>query len=312
MDWQRQHFAGVCCLLASALFSLQLFGQANTDNSGNVQVNVRLVNVFVTVTDASGAPVGDLEKKDFIVTENGHPETVRVFDRESDMPLSIVLAIDTSLSVHQDLPLEKEAAHVFVHSLLRPQDRLDLFSFDGDVNEYVPFTNSLRRIDRGIDQMNGIGPTALYDAVYLGAKKLAGMQGHKVMVVVSDGDNTMEGVTYEGAREEALRSQAIVYSIIIVPIAASAGRDIGGEHALIQLSEDTGGKYVYVEDPHMLKAAFAKVSDDLRTQYLLGYYPVAHIGDPDFRRIQVNLTNPLLNAQYHLRYRTGYYATPSH
>lgn len=300
------HVLGYACLFILA--SVKLCAQANSDNNGNVQVNVRLVNVFVTVTDSNGSPVGGLVKENFSLTENGYPESIRVFDRESDMPLSIVLAIDTSLSVHKDLGLEKQAAHEFVHSLMRPQDKLNLLSFGSEVREFVPFTNRLQRIDKGIDQIDGFGPTALYDAVYLGAKNLSGMQGRKVMVVVGDGDNTMEGVSYEGARKEALRSQAMVYSIIIVPIAASAGRDTGGEHALIQLSEDTGGKYVYVEDPHQLKAAFAKVSDDLRTQYLLGYYPDSHAGEPDFRRIEVHLTDPTMKAQYRLRYRTGYYA----
>lgn len=304
----RRTLASACCAAMLAPAPPALWAQATVDSSGNLQVDVRLVNVFVTVTDANGFPVRGLNKEDFSITEDGHPETVRVFDRESEMPLSIVLAIDTSLSVHKDLGLEKEAAHDFVHSLLRPQDRLELLSYAAEVQEFVPFTNDLRRMDRGIDQMHGIGPTALYDAIYQGATDLTGMPGRKVMVVVGDGDNSMKGVSYDDARRQALRAQAMVYSLIIVPIAASAGRDTGGEHALIQLSDDTGGKYVYVEGPRQLQAAFARVSDDLRTQYLLGYYPVPHTGDPDFRQTQVHLAGPFQGAQYQLRYRMGYYA----
>jgi Ca-activated chloride channel family protein len=271
-------------------------------------VDVGLVDLFVNVTDAYGAPVNGLRKEDFAVTEDGHPETVRVFEQESGMPLSIVLAVDTSLSVHIDLGLEKEAAHNFVHAMLRPQDRMELLSYAAEVRRQVPFTRDQRDIDHGIDRLHGVGPTALYAAIAEGARDLEDSPGRKVMVVVGDGDNSMEGVSYDEAREGALRAQAMVYSIIIVPIEASAGRDIGGEHALVQLSEDTGGKYLYVEGPQQMQAAFARISEDLRTQYLLGYYPGPHSGGPGFRRTRVRLTSPSLAAQYQLRYRTGYYA----
>lgn len=283
-------------------------GQPPTHLDDGIRVKVNLVNVFLSVNDASGAPVGGLQKRDFVLSENGHPETIRVFERDSSLPLSIALAIDTSLSVHKDLVLEKQAAHEFVHTLVRPADQLDLLAFAGDVTEYVPFTSDLHRIDRAIDRLNGIGPTALYDAIYLAAQKLETHSGRKVIVVVSDGDNSMPGVDYEAARKAALQSQAMIESIIIVPIAASAGRDTGGEHALIQLSSDTGGKYFYVQQPGELAAAFRKVSEDLRAEYLLGYYPAAIKSDSDFRRIHVALTNPGLNAEYSLHYRTGYYA----
>ena len=107
--------------------------------------------------------------------------------------------------------------------------------------------------------------------------------------------------------EQAQRANAIIYSIIIVPVAADAGRNTGGEHALIQMSEDTGGKYYYVEDPSDLEPAFRHVSEDLRTQYLLGYYS-PDIQDKAYRRIRVRLTTPGAAEKYSLRYRTGYYA----
>jgi Ca-activated chloride channel family protein len=129
-----------------------------------------------------------------------------------------------------------------------------------------------------------------------------------VLVVISDGGDQIEkGVRYEAAVEQAQRVGAIIYSIIVVPIAADAGRNTGGEHAMIQLSEDTGGKYYYVEDPSDLEPAFRHVSDDLRTQYLLGYYPPLG-GDTAFRRIKVKLTDAAADEKYSLRYRTGYYA----
>ncbi len=117
----------------------------------------------------------------------------------------------------------------------------------------------------------------------------------------------MGGERYEQAVEQAQRAGAIIYSIIIVPIAADAGRNTGGEHALIQMSEDTGAKYHYVEDPSDLGPAFTHVSDDLRTQYLLGYYAPEQGGDKAFRRIKVKLEDAAKDG-YSLRYRTGYYA----
>ena len=127
--------------------------------------------------------------------------------------------------------------------------------------------------------------------------------------MISDGGDSLEhGVRYEQAVEQAQRAGAIIYCIIIVPIASDAGRNTGGEHALIQLSEDTGGKYYYVEDPSDLEPAFRHVSDDLRTQYLLGYYAPDRNGDTSFRRIKVKLTDAAKDEIYSLRYRTGYFA----
>jgi Ca-activated chloride channel family protein len=128
-----------------------------------------------------------------------------------------------------------------------------------------------------------------------------------VLVVISDGGDSVSGKSYEQAVEEAERAGAIVYSIIIVPIAADAGRNTGGEHTLIQMSEDTGGKYYYVVDPKDLEPAFSHISDDLRTQYLLGYYAPAE-GNSGFRRIKVKLTDAAADEKYNLRYRTGYFA----
>jgi len=132
-----------------------------------------------------------------------------------------------------------------------------------------------------------------------------------VLVVISDGGDSIHGgEKYEQAIEQAQRAGAIIYSIIIVPIAADAGRNTGGEHALIQMSEDTGGKYYYVEDPADLEPAFRHVSDDLRTQYMLGYYSHAPEpgGESSFRRIKVALTDGTRRDAYSLRYRTGYYS----
>jgi Ca-activated chloride channel family protein len=143
--------------------------------------------------------------------------------------------------------------------------------------------------------------------VYLGSQVLAQRSGRKVLVVISDGGNTVKGTTYEQALEEALRGEVMVYPIIDVPISASAGRDLAGEHALITLAQQTGGKYYYAESESLDKT-FAQLSEDLRTQYLLGYYPANRLGS-DFRTISVKLRVPGGDG-YVIRNRPGYYPAP--
>jgi len=276
-----------------------------------MKVNVKLVNVFTNVTDATGAIVGGLTKADFAVTEDGRPQQIAVFERQSELPLNLVLAIDTSGSVHKDLPLEQDAAKKFVHALLRGQDQISLMEFSTEVRQVVPFTNQAGRIDRGLGNLRGGPATALYDAIYLSSEKLAkqtmeGKPARKVLVLVTDGGDTANTVTYAQALEQALRGEVMVYSIIDVPIEASAGRDTGGEHALITLAEQTGGKYFYANTGGLDKA-FAQVSEDLRTQYMIGYYPSKQPPGVEFHRIRVTVPRAAAQA-FDIRYRTGYYA----
>jgi Ca-activated chloride channel homolog len=280
------------------------------DQSPTFRVNVKLVNVFATVVDQHGAPVGGLNKDDFTLLEDGHPEKIAVFSRESGLPLSIVLAIDASLSTRKDLKLELESARRFAHAILRPVDALGLYQFSEIVSELVPFTSDLSRIDRGIDHVHVGAATALFDAVYLGAQALGKRQNRKVMVVITDGGDTFSTIDYSTALRQAQESEAIVYSIIVVPIESSAGRDTGGEHALIQLSTDTGGKYFYASSLPQLDQAFRNISNELRTQYLLAYYASQRASGSDFRRIEVRV-NTAAGEDLTVRHRTGYYTVKS-
>jgi Ca-activated chloride channel family protein len=151
--------------------------------------------------------------------------------------------------------------------------------------------------------------TALYSGVYLSSQILAPRSGRKVLVIISDGGNTVKGTSYDQALEQALRGEVMVYPIIDVPIYASAGRDLAGEHALITLAQETGGKYYYA-DSSSLDKTFAQVSEDLRTQYLLGYYPSNRTGSA-FRTISVKLRSPAAVEGYNVRNRPGYYPSPS-
>ena len=271
------------------------------------KVDVKLVNVFVTVTDARGAPVANLQKENFVLKEDGKEQRIAIFGRESALPLSIVLAVDTSLSTRKDLPLELISARKFVHAIVRPQDGLSLYKFAEEVSELVPFTSDLKKIDAGIDRVRNGSATALYDAIFLGSRALSRRQGRKVLVVITDGGDTMSQVDYKEALRAAQEAEAIIYSIIIVPIEADAGRDTGGEHALIQISTDTGGKYYYATSLPQLDDAFRQISDELRTQYLLAYYPSQHYSNSDFRQLRVDLANPPAGGPYQPHYRAGYY-----
>ena len=289
--------------------------QAPVATGGDVEtlrVQTRLVNVALNVVDAAGSPVGGFDKDQFEVREDGKVQKLAIFERESTTPLSIVLAIDSSESLTGFHKLEREAGKKFVKALVRQQDELDLMDFADSVREIVPFTNDAKRIDAGLGDLQNGDDTALYEAIYLAADRLndtsAANGRRRIIVLISDGGNTKKGMIYSRAMEEVQRAGALVYSIIVVPVSADAGRNTGGEHALIQMSQDTGGKYFYVQGPEDLNAAFQHVSEDLRTQYLLGYYAPKRGADSSFRMIRVTLNDPVLQAKYKLRYRNGYYA----
>jgi len=309
-----------------------------------IKVQTRLINVPLNVADEHGAPVGGLTVDDFKLAEDGRPQKIVVFERETSAPLSIVLAIDGSESVLRDENLERNAAKHFIKALMRPQDELDLMEFSDTVREIVSFTNDQRRIETGLGELQRGDATALYDAIYLASERLgethaapvaakasrggktasvaSGSAGEnpeanpealrrRVIVLITDGGDTVKGSRYMQALEQAQRAGAMVYSLIIVPVYADAGRNTGGEHALIQMADDTGGKYYYVTEPKDLEPALRRVSDDLRTQYLLGYYAPARDAEKDDasgpRTISIKLKDPALAQKSDLRYRKTYY-----
>jgi Ca-activated chloride channel family protein len=281
------------------------------------KVNVRLVNVFVTVLDQNGAPVGGLEKKDFTLYEDDVKEDIAVFDRQSELPLSMILAVDTSLSTRRDLKLELESARRFVHKIMRPIDSLALYQFDNAVTEVMPFTHDSRDFDRSLQKVQTGTSTSLYDAVLIASENLEPRHGRKVLILVTDGGDTTSTVDFKAALRAALQSEAMIYSIIVVPIESDAGRDIGGEHALIVLSQDSGGKYFYANSSADLDKVFQKIDEELRTQYLLAYYPKERSDWSEFRRIDVKVKVPGAPAdahapQFSVRHRTGYYVVKSH
>ncbi len=301
---------GICrrtgCGMLLALAPLTLAAQQTT-----FHVDVKLVDIFVNVTDKNGAIVGGLTRDDFAIFEDGRPQQIAVFERQSEVPLNLTLAIDTSGSVQKDMSDEETAAKRFAQAILRPQDQMSVLQFATTVRELTPFTNRLGVIDHGLHELRGDWATALYEAICVGSDRLGKRQGRKVLVVISDGDDTAKTSTYADALEAALRNEVMIYSIIDVPIEASAGRDTGGEHALITLAEQTGGKHFYVDEGGLDKA-FAQVSEDLRTQYMIGYYPRHQDPGTDFHRIVVTIPRAAPD-EFNIRNKTGYYSdTPVH
>jgi Ca-activated chloride channel homolog len=287
-------------------------GRHPQNSEPTFRVTVRLVNVFTTVTDSHGAPVANLEKDDFRILEDGIPQTIKVFEKESAMPLSIALAIDTSESTRRDIALEVASAKKFVRSILRPVDHLAVFQITEDIDQLSRFSSDPREVERGIDHLLGGAGTSLYDGIFLASEALLDRDGRKVLVLITDGGDTTSHTDYNNALRRAQQAEAIVYSIIIVPVEADAGRNLGGEHALIQISKDTGGKYYYAVGGGQLDEAFRKIGDELRTQYLLAFYPSRQVSDSPFRRIQVELSKKDPDGKaYQVRHRAGYYTAPA-
>src|SRR5271169_4787955 len=190
----------ILLLLCSAAYGQQALAQkqATSESDTTLKVDVKLVNVYVTVTDAHGAPVAGLKKENFVVHEDGHEQKISVFDKESALPLSIALAIDTSLSTRHDLPLEQASAKRFVRDIVRPVDALSVYGFSEVVSEATRgFTPDLKRIEEGIDHIRVGAATALYDAIYVSSHALDRRQGRKVIVLITDGADTISKVDYK-------------------------------------------------------------------------------------------------------------------
>lgn len=271
--------------------------------TASVRVDVRLVNILATVRDASGQLVPALAAGDFEVREEGELQQLRVFSRESEAPLSIVLLLDASGSTAKDLKFEQESAIRFIRSILRPQDRMAFFAFTDRVVQMAPFTARAALLEQAVRAVRAYGGTSLYDAIYLAADALRNQAGRKVLILITDGGDTTSGTTFHTALRAAQQADAVIYSVVIVPIRSEAGRNIGGEHTLQLLSEGTGGRAFTPDSPEQLDPVFAAIGDELRTQYVLGYYAAPHLKAGAYRRLDVRTKNPAFTVQA----RKGYY-----
>jgi Ca-activated chloride channel family protein len=271
------------------------------------RADVNMVHVIASVKDSHGALVGVLQKSDFKILDNGVPQEIRVFERQTLQPLSIALSIDVSGSTAKDLKYETDSATKFLHALLsegNPQDAAALFSFDSDVREVRSFTHNYPSLDNALKSIHGSGGTSLYDAIYEASQELENRAGRKAMIVITDGGETTSALKIEPALKAAQLADAVMYPVVVLPITNDAGRNTGGEHALIFMAEGTGGRTFYPGDAGGLDKAFSDIISELRTQYFLAYYPkdVPLTKNP-FHKLEVQVDRPDLRVSA----RNGYY-----
>jgi Ca-activated chloride channel family protein len=274
-------------------------------------VDVRLVRLLVTAKDQRGQLVGSLDAQDFSIFDSGVPQTISVFERNTAFPLSVSVLIDTSGSTAKDLRYEVTSVGKFLKTLLgegNPKDAAALYAFNDSVTLLSSFTRREARLNGAMQNIHADGGTSFYDAISLASDGLRDREGRHVIVVVTDGGDTTSRLKYKEALEAAHRAEATLYPILVVPITNDAGRNTGGEHALETLASGTGGRVFQPSVGAQLDKAFADIIRDLRTQYLIGYYPRNLPADaPVFHLVRVETARKDLRAQT----RTGYYGDQS-
>ncbi len=271
------------------------------------RVDVKLVRLLVTVKDRNGQLVGSLSKDQFSVSDNGVRQDISIFERHTEQPLSISLLVDTSGSTAKDLKYELDSMNRFLHALFgegNPNDAVALYSFNYEVTLQNDFTRRFPLLDRNLKALRSEAGTSLYDAIYFASQRLEDRDGRHVVVVVTDGGDTTSRKTYHQALEAAQRADAIIYAILVMPITNEAGRNIGGENALTTLTASTGGRVFVPALGAGLDSAFSEILSDLRTQYLIGFYPKnVPVTKERFHRLELKLARPDLRAIT----RNGYY-----
>ena len=297
--------SGMPTRLALAVLSCALSALAQPEPT--IRVDVRLVRVLATVKDASGAPVGSLNKQDFELRDNGALQQLAVFERQTEQPLSVAVLIDNSGSTAKDLKYETESVSRFLRALLRegnPADAASLYSFNWEIVRQNGFTRNAAAIEHSLKALRGEAGTAMYDAVLLASRDIEDRVGRKVLVIVTDGGDTVSRTDFQRATEAAQLADAVIYPILVVPIINDAGRNTGGENALATMASRTGGRVFQPTLGAQMDQAFDQILRDLRTQYLLGFYPKeVPLTKDRFHTLQLSVHNP----QLHVVARSGYY-----
>jgi len=293
----------------------------------SIKVDVDVVNILCSVRNKAGGLVGNLSKDDFTLFEDGKPQTIKYFTRETDLPLTIGLLIDISGSQARLIDDERRAAFQFFSQVLRKKDMAFLISFGPECELLQDFTNSPRLLQSALEGLHvesGVGgvhpgpvPTAsqvrgtvLFDAVYLGASdRLQKEVGRKAMVLITDGVDQGSRLKKEAAIEAAQKADSIIYGIYYVDQAAYFGRGgfpLGGasDRDLRQMSDDTGGRLLRVDRKHSLNDIFTQIQEEMRSQYAIGFTSTNEKKDGGFRRLEIRMKDKTLKAQA----RKGYYA----
>jgi VWFA-related protein len=288
---------------------------------GTIKTEVSLVNLFATVRDKNKRIVTDLKQDDFKIFEDGHEEKISFFSKEMQLPITLGLLLDTSGSEQFMLGAIQDAGARFVHRVLRKGDEAMVISFDTDVDLLADFTDDRSIIDRAINKARintpgggyiagNPGPvgggnmtgTALYDAIYLACSdKLNGEAGRKALVIVTDAEDEGSKVKLEDAIEAAQRTDTVIHVLHVAD-----RRNFGGGRPDIarRLADETGGRMISVSSEKHLEEAFDQISEELRSQYTLGYYPSNNTRDGKFRKVRVETADHELKVLA----RRGYYA----
>ena len=277
---------------------------------------VNLVNLFATIRDKNKRIVGDMKQEDFRVFEDGGEQKIAFFSKEVTMPITLGLLIDTSGSEQNRLGAEQEAASRFLERVMKKGDEAMVISFDLDVDLLADFTDDRAQIERAINKArigavsggvvtpgtipSNTGGTHFYDAVYLACNdKLVTEAGRKALVIITDAQDEGSRLRLEEAIEAAQRTDTVVHVLLVHDPGYSWRPDVAKK-----LSDETGGRTIEVSSEKRLTEAFDQISEELRSQYTLGYYPTNAAKDGRFRRVKVETANK----DYRVLTRKGYYA----
>ena len=288
---------------------------------GSLKVQTNVVNVFATVRNKQHGIVTDLTKDDFKITEDGVEQKVEFFSKEINMPITLGMLIDTSASMDRMIDAEHDAASRFLREVMRPKDDAMVITFDFDVDLVADFTQDTSVLASAIrsTRVNSVGGggvvtpgtfpggsnaggTDLYDAIYLACHdELATEAGRKGVIILTDAEDTGSKLGMRDAIEAAQRSDVVIHVLLISDRMATFGTGPGVAH---RMAEDTGGRVIDVHNEKSLEKAFDELSEELRSQYVLGYYPINLKRDGTFRKIQVSVARPDVKVLA----RKGYYA----
>ena len=259
--------------------------------------DVKVVNILATVRTKSGQIVNDLTKDDFSLTENGRPEAIKYFSRESDLPLTIGLMVDTSMSQARVLESERSASFQFVDQVLREgKDKVFVTQFDMAVMTRQELTSSRRDLEQSLPyvdtpsknqlQAQRGGGTLLFDAVVKASREImSGQRNRKAMIILSDGGDNGSDETLTSAIEAAQRADTLIYSILFADPAY--GYEGEGKTAMQRLAKETGGSFFEVSKKHRIDEIYGIIEQELRSQYNLGFVSDQPVRVSEFRKLQL-------------------------
>lgn len=293
--------------------------QQQQPNEGVTHLNVNLVRLYVTVRDHHGAIIQNLEKKDFRVYEDGKEQTIAFFSKDMTDPITLAMMIDTSGSQVDLLDAEKQTASRFLRDILRKDDLAMLVSFDTQTNLLADFTDNQEILQAALQKAEinapvSLGPTnlnqqgtVLYDAIYqVCLDKLPSETGRKALIILTDAEDEGSNETLQNAIVAAQEANAVVHVLLIAERGFYFGAGMGytGGTVAREMAAQTGGRVISIRNDKDLDKAFDQISQELRSQYILAYYPTDTTANGAFRKVKVETTTPGLRVLT----RQGYYA----